>query len=580
MKTEKNINISILVTMIIVLVTLSAAMFFLLDSRSNHIQQRHLQLITDRYQLAYNTIYDQYKQLAVNLYSGIVERYDVRSVYQKLLRADTEGKNRLRAELYDTVNPRYEKLHQEAKLRQLHFHLRNNESFLRFHRPEKFGDNLTGIRETVNYVNTVHSPIDGFEEGRIYNGYRFVFPITAADQTHLGSVEVSFGPDALTSSMMKQYAVLSNFFIKEKTIKSKVFLDELNRAYKKSHQQGYLHDKNVLAALKEVSRKEMKELAPQNEIIDKIRNNAQSGQAMSLYDPSIDVVFTTIPVLNPVTHEMVAFFTVRSRSPFFANEMQHFKFVLFLSLSLLILVLAISYLQYRKRVLLHREIEERKRTEKALSESKQRYRQIFTTMASAILIFDSEGFIVNANPAACEIYGYEYDELIGLSGKDIVSPDHHFLFQQFKEHFNNKRRFRAESVDVRKDGTTFDVEIRGTTIDFNGEPHLLAIARDISERKQHEAERANYQEQLEEQVKERTLELEQALSEVKSLSGILPICSFCKKIRDDDGYWLQVEKYIADHSEAVFSHGLCQECMDEHYGEFMNKSKKDLSKDK
>lgn len=568
---EKNRNIQI--SLILVFVVLTAVLFFLLDSRKSYNQQRHLQLTTERYQLAYNTIYNQYKQLATNIHSGMQERFDIRGVYQKLLTADEEQKKQLRNNLYATINQRYEELLKSVKLRQLHFHLQNNESFLRFHRPKKFGDNLTDVRETVNYVNTVHSPIDGFEEGRIYNGYRFVFPITAADETHLGSVEVSFGPEALTSSMMKQYLVLSNFFIKEETITRKVFIDEKNRNYRKSHHKGYLYDNNVLKALKEVSRIEVRYLKLRKEATDRVYTNAHSGQSMSHYDTTSGIIVTTIPVLNPVTHEMIAFFSIRSRSDFYRNEMQHFRLLFSLSLLLLLMVMTNFYLQYRKRCLLHLEIEGRKRTEQALIESKQRYHQIFITMADALLIFDNKGAIVNANPAACETYGYEYDELVDLTSKDIVCPNCYFLFEQFIKELKNEGEFHAESVDVRKDGTTFDIEIRGTTIDLNGEMHLLAIVRDISERKQHESERASYQEQLEGQVKVRTLELEQALAEVKSLSGILPICSFCKKIRDDDGYWLQVEQYIAEHSEAVFSHGLCQECMSEHYGKYLRKDK-------
>lgn len=62
--------------------------------------------------------------------------------------------------------------------------------------------------------------------------------------------------------------------------------------------------------------------------------------------------------------------------------------------------------------------------------------------------------------------------------------------------------------------------------------------------------------------------LQNALEEVTALRGILPICSFCKKIRDDDGYWNQVEVYITKHSDADFSHGICPDCMIEHYPEF------------
>ena len=63
-------------------------------------------------------------------------------------------------------------------------------------------------------------------------------------------------------------------------------------------------------------------------------------------------------------------------------------------------------------------------------------------------------------------------------------------------------------------------------------------------------------------------ELRQALDQIKTLQGILPICSFCKKIRDDQGYWNQVEGYISKHTDAQFSHGICSECRKKHYPEF------------
>ncbi|RME49425.1 MAG: response regulator [Caldilineae bacterium] len=63
-------------------------------------------------------------------------------------------------------------------------------------------------------------------------------------------------------------------------------------------------------------------------------------------------------------------------------------------------------------------------------------------------------------------------------------------------------------------------------------------------------------------------ELQKALAEVKQLSGLLPICSSCKKIRDDEGYWHQVEVYIRDHTDADFSHGLCPDCAQKLYPDF------------
>jgi hypothetical protein len=85
---------------------------------------------------------------------------------------------------------------------------------------------------------------------------------------------------------------------------------------------------------------------------------------------------------------------------------------------------------------------------------------------------------------------------------------------------------------------------------------MMSICRDITERKQAEVAR----EQLISQLKA-------ALDRVKKLSGFLPICSYCKKIRDDKGYWKQIENYIREHSEAEFSHSICQECAKKYYPE-------------
>ena len=68
-----------------------------------------------------------------------------------------------------------------------------------------------------------------------------------------------------------------------------------------------------------------------------------------------------------------------------------------------------------------------------------------------------------------------------------------------------------------------------------------------------------------ERRKAREKELEQALGEIKVLRGLLPICSHCKKIRDEKGLWHPVEGYIRDHSNADFSHGICPECLNKHY---------------
>lgn len=85
----------------------------------------------------------------------------------------------------------------------------------------------------------------------------------------------------------------------------------------------------------------------------------------------------------------------------------------------------------------------------------------------------------------------------------------------------------------------------------------------------HELEELN--EKLEEKVENRTIELKLAISEIKQLTGLLPICAKCKKIRDDKGYWNQIEEYLSEHSDAVFSHSMCPHCIKELYPEITDK---------
>ena len=67
---------------------------------------------------------------------------------------------------------------------------------------------------------------------------------------------------------------------------------------------------------------------------------------------------------------------------------------------------------------------------------------------------------------------------------------------------------------------------------------------------------------LQQRLSDRVSELEQALTRVRQLQGLLPICAYCKRIRDDQNYWNQVETYLAEHTDVQFSHGICPSCFD------------------
>ena len=202
------------------------------------------------------------------------------------------------------------------------------------------------------------------------------------------------------------------------------------------------------------------------------------------------------------------------------------------------------------------EIDVRSRTEVRLKESEHRYRQIYSSISDCLFIADVKGFISDANPAACNTYGYSREDLTGRHLTELIHKDYHSNFEQFVADLSSKGSYYGETIDIRKDGTFLNTEVKGTLFILKGERHLLAIIRDVTERKQSELQREKL-----------ISELQKALDEIKTLKGIVPICSTCKKIRDDKGFWNSLESYIQKHSDASFSHGICPECSDKLYGD-------------
>lgn len=133
-----------------------------------------------------------------------------------------------------------------------------------------------------------------------------------------------------------------------------------------------------------------------------------------------------------------------------------------------------------------RTLEELRTSECKIRQSEEQYRQLFAGILDGMLVVDPSGAVVAVNPAACEMYGYSRQEFIGLTGRDFVRPDDWHLYESFQNDIDKTGFFAAESIALRKDGTTFPVEIRGSRVTYNGGVYRLAVLRDISERKRME----------------------------------------------------------------------------------------------
>ncbi len=163
-----------------------------------------------------------------------------------------------------------------------------------------------------------------------------------------------------------------------------------------------------------------------------------------------------------------------------------------------------------------RDVTEARRSEQALRDREREYRSIFESANDGLLIYDLEGRQVDFNPAACRMYGYSVDEFRQVEARQLLHADSSELLRDFSDTLRSGGEFRARGRMQRKDGTTFPADVRGTPFSYRGQPHLLAIVRDISE------EAAAY-ELLEQRVQERTAELSILLGVAQEMVSTLAL---------------------------------------------------------
>ena len=213
------------------------------------------------------------------------------------------------------------------------------------------------------------------------------------------------------------------------------------------------------------------------------------------------------------------------------------------------------------------ELAERRRAEKNLRASEKRFQDIALSSADCIWEMDQQCNYTFATGRAREILGFYPEELRDYNFLDLLTSQEKV---RALDSFMSAVSRREPWVDLEawlltKDGRQICLLFNAVPM-FDENGALLGyrgVAKEITDRKHAEAERENL-------IKE----LQEALKNIKTLRGLLPICASCKKIRDDKGYWNGLETYIHQHTEAEFTHGICPECMQKLYPGLLKKADK------
>ncbi|MDP1677604.1 MAG: HAMP domain-containing protein [Bacteroidota bacterium] len=206
----------------------------------------------------------------------------------------------------------------------------------------------------------------------------------------------------------------------------------------------------------------------------------------------------------------------------------------------------------------------------ALLESKRFSEDLLATIPSALLTIDDSFRVVSVNNSFCRLFQVLPDAVEGFFLQQILENRNfpHEIIQSIlygKEFYDVEIRIPAKDVPIgiHQDDMILQLSLTGIIRNSDlsdGSKTMLLILDDITSNKRAEEERIRL-----------IQELQVSTIKVKTLSGLLPICASCKKIRDDKGSWNVLEQYIHDHSEAKFSHGLCPECAQRYFPDAASK---------
>ena len=237
---------------------------------------------------------------------------------------DEKKRDVARERLYQLLQPIYKRL-REVGIRQLHFHLPGNISFLRFHKPKKYGDSLKGIRCSIDLVNKTKQVVKGFEEGRIFNGFRNVYPLFYKGK-FVGTVEISFSIRAISELLSKEKGSFYGLLIEKRLVGKKVWSENHKYYLPSTLSNKYLWDKKAFDTLykrdeeAKISRLKAIEKILTDKVVSEFKKEKDFLLPFAYKKKNYIAIFH---VLCNIAGEQVGYIVSFQESPFFKQIYRH-----------------------------------------------------------------------------------------------------------------------------------------------------------------------------------------------------------------------------------------------------------------
>lgn len=316
---------SLLFFMILELVILSG-LFFYYDKEKQDYENE----LIDRLQTVINAVVNIYSLVSKTIFEEVINKPDIIDLFKYAHSTTTEEQAIIRKKIHEKLKPTHERL-EKKNLQQLHFHLPDNTSFLRMHKPNYFGDNLSELRYSVKLTNELKRPVQGFEEGKLISAYRYVFPLFD-DTTHIGSVETTMAFNGINKEITKLYPQEYQLIVKKDIIVGKIFSNEQSNYIPCIISNDYMCEGEKLNSSAPPSNT-VKELDAM--LMNKLNQNLESNQPFvsTTRLKNINYVLSFYPVKN-LKNQSVAYIIGYHENNHFA-ELEHDMYLKMLVFSLL-----------------------------------------------------------------------------------------------------------------------------------------------------------------------------------------------------------------------------------------------------
>ena len=416
-----------------------------------------------------NSAINQYSSSNMFIFNGFINDEDILLLQKKAL--DTKDKD-LRKVYRDKLHNKLAKLYAHLKdygIKQLHFHFPDTTTFLRFHKPSKYGDNLEDIRYSLVVANKELKIVSGFEEGRIFNGYRFVYPLIYKKE-HIGSVEISIGFNAINNISQNNYKIFQYMILNEDVVYGKVFSGKKKNYEISGINNHFYHESNSFSNYKnEFNNVNNISIDIFNKINEKLKNVIDDKTLLN-YKHKVKFIeidgnnysASLLPIKN-IKKQNIGYIISYERCECINGINNEFYMKIFLFTILISLFIYFFFKnEYTKDKLKSLNENLYEITEEKTKELRKYLNIVNKNITISTVNLDGE--FIYVNEAFCKLYGYEKNELIGNKHDIIRYPDS--SNEYFKEMWTDLKlgkNWHKKVKNIKKDG-------KYCWIDLNVEP--------------------------------------------------------------------------------------------------------------